>query len=117
MTADRKGDIMGNRNYKDLAWGFTIPAIIVTACMLLGLSASTSNIGTLLVFLLIFALLAPFFALIVFLTLGISICGMVFSIIAARIGYPKNCFLPQLVLSTICTVLNVIMFFTAVLWI
>lgn len=108
---------MGNRNYKDLAWGFTIPAIIVTACMLLGLSASASNIGTLLVFLLIFALLAPFFALIVFLTLGLSICGMVFSIIAARRGYPKNFFLPQLVLSSICSVLNLFMLLAAVSWV
>ncbi len=107
---------MGNRNYKNLAWGFTIPSIIVTALMLLGLSASASNIGTLLVFFLIFALLAPFFALIVFLTLGLSICGMVFSIIAARIGYPKNFFLPQLVLSAICTGLNGIMLLSAVLW-
>lgn len=107
---------MKNRNYKDLAWGFTIPAIIVTAFMLLGLCASASNIGTLLVFLLIFALLAPFFALIVFLTLGLSICGIVFSIIAARNGYPKNFFLPQLILSAICTVLNGIMLLAAVAW-
>ncbi|MBD5138433.1 MAG: hypothetical protein HDT24_03855 [Ruminococcus sp.] len=108
---------MGNRNYKDLAWGFTIPAIVVTACMLIALSKYLANFAALFVFLLIFAWLAPFFALIVLLTLALSICGMVFSIIAARIGYPKNFFLPQLILSTICTALNGIMLFVSVLWI
>lgn len=108
---------MENRNYKNLAWGFTIPSIILTALMLLGLSASASNIGTLLAFLFIFALLAPFFALIVFLTLGLSICGMIFSISAARRSYPKNCFLPQLILSAICLAFNGIMLFVSVPWI
>lgn len=93
-----------------MAWGFTIPSIILTALMLLGMSASASNIGTLLAFLFIFAL-------IVFLTLGLSICGMIFSISAARRSYPKNCFLPQLILSAICLAFNGIMLFVSMPWI
>ncbi|MBD5147043.1 MAG: hypothetical protein HDT21_14240 [Ruminococcus sp.] len=86
---------MRNRTYDILAWVFTLLAVVFT--------------------LYIWNSYAAFFIELVLLVLGISICGMVLSINAAKTGSPEKWFLPPLILSVICTAVNGMLFVSCVM--